>query len=86
VPVEVYHLISKIERYYTPLRRAFKILFAELSTVIKIDSILQIAVKTVNNTAGPDGLVFILLIFGAYLRINTDSQPSSTMVKRAEAI
>ena len=39
-----------------------------------------------NDTAGPDGLVSILLIFGAYPRINTDSQPSPTMVKKAEAI
>jgi hypothetical protein len=86
VPVEAHHLIGKIKRYYISLRRAFKILFAELSTVIKIDSILQIIVKTVNNTAGPDGLVSILLIFGAYPRINTDSQPFPIMVRRAEAI
>ena len=28
------------------------------------------AVKAVNNTAGPDGLVPTLLVYGAYLRIS----------------
>jgi len=28
------------------------------------------AVKAVNDTAGPDGLVFTLLVYGAYLRIS----------------
>jgi len=28
---------------------------------------LQMAVKATNDTAGPDGLVLILLVFGAYL-------------------
>ena len=44
------------------------------------------AVKAVNDTAGPNGLVPTLLVFGAYPRINVDSQPSPTMIKRAEAI
>jgi transposase InsO family protein len=86
VPVEAHHSIGKVERYHAPLRRAFEILFAELSSIMKIDSILQMAVKAVNDTAGPDGLVPILLVFGTYPRINADSQPSPTMVKRAEAI
>jgi hypothetical protein len=86
VPVEAHNSIGKIERYHAPLRRAFEILFAELSNIMKIDSILQMAVKAVNDTAGPDGLVPTLLVFGAYPRINADSQPSPTMVKRAEAI
>ncbi|KAM4058305.1 transposase [Hirsutella rhossiliensis] len=53
-----------------PLRRAYDILQAEL----------------VNDTAGPDGLVPTLLVFGAYPRINHDSPPSPPMIKRAEAI
>jgi hypothetical protein len=27
------------------------------------------AVKAINNSAGPDGIILILLVFGAYLRI-----------------
>jgi hypothetical protein len=30
---------------------------------------LQITFKTINNLAGPDGLVLTLLVFKAYLRI-----------------
>jgi hypothetical protein len=49
-------------------------------------AILQIAVKAVNDTAGPDGLVLTLLVFRAYPRMTTDSPPSPSMVKRSEAI
>jgi hypothetical protein len=44
------------------------------------------AVKAVNDSAGPDGIVLILLIFGLYLRITEIDAPSLTIVKRAEAI
>jgi hypothetical protein len=44
------------------------------------------AVKIVNNTAGSDGLIPILLVFGAYSRIFHNSPPSPIITKRAEAI
>jgi hypothetical protein len=47
---------------------------------------LQIVVKAVNDTADPDGLIPILLIFRAYSRIFHNSPPSPTITKRAEAI
>jgi hypothetical protein len=50
------------------------------------ESILQMAVKAVNDTAGPDGLVPTLLVFGAYPRMTTESPPSPSMIKRSEAI
>jgi hypothetical protein len=50
------------------------------------ESILQMAVKAVNNTAGPDRLVLTLLVFRAYLRMTTESPPSLSMIKRSEAI
>jgi hypothetical protein len=31
------------------------------------------AVKAINDLAGPDGIMLILLVFGAYLRIIKDS-------------
>jgi hypothetical protein len=47
---------------------------------------LQMAVKAINDSAGPDGIVPTLLVFGAYLRL-TEMDPSSPLVtKRAEAI
>ena len=41
---------------------------------------MQIAVKAVNDTAGPNGLVPTLLVYGAYLRISKldPSTPSVT--------
>jgi hypothetical protein len=43
-------------------------------------------VKACNNTAGPNGLVPTLLVFGAYLRITTLDPLSPLIVKRAQAI
>jgi hypothetical protein len=48
--------------------------------------ILQMAVKSVNNIAGPDGLVPTLLVFGVYLRMTLIDTPSLAIAKRAEAI
>ena len=47
---------------------------------------MQMAVKAVNNTAGPNGLVPTLLVFGAYSCITHSSAPLASMVKRAEAV
>jgi hypothetical protein len=47
---------------------------------------LQIAVKAINDLAGPDSIVPILLVFGAYLRLTEINPPSSLVTKRAKAI
>ena len=47
---------------------------------------LQMAVKTVNDTAGPDGLVPTLLVFGAYPRMVQSDHPTPTILQRAAAI
>jgi hypothetical protein len=44
------------------------------------------AVKVVNDSARPDGIVLILLVFGLYPRITEIDAPLPTIVKRAEAI
>jgi hypothetical protein len=44
------------------------------------------AVKTINDTAGPNGLVPTLLVFGAYPRINIDSPPEPDILVRGNAI
>ncbi|KAF1939129.1 hypothetical protein EJ02DRAFT_457279, partial [Clathrospora elynae] len=72
--------------YHAPLRRAWDILHAELAGTMPEEAILQMAVKAVNDKAGPDGLVPTLLVFGAYPRMTTESPPSPSMVKRSEAI
>jgi hypothetical protein len=71
VPVEAYYLIGKIEKYYGPVRRAYEIIIKELGITISPSNALQMAIKSVNDTAGSDGLVSTLLIFGAYPRLTS---------------
>ena len=54
-----------MERYYAPLRCAYKIISLELEDVSE-ELTLQMAVKAINDSAGLDGLVPTLLVFGAY--------------------
>ena len=44
------------------------------------------AVKAVNNTAGPNGLVPTLLVYGAYLRISKLDPPALSITDRAAII
>ena len=60
-----------MEWYYIPLCRVYKIISSELKGASE-ELTLQMAVKAVNNFTGPDGLVPILLVFGAYLWITDD--------------
>jgi hypothetical protein len=48
--------------------------------------ILQIAIKAINDSVGPNGIILILLVFGAYPRIADSSLLLSTVIKRAETI
>ena len=65
VPVEAHWSIGKVKRYYAVLHRAYQIVSEELPDLNK-EMALQMAVKAVNNTAGPNGLVPTLLVFGAF--------------------
>ena len=44
------------------------------------------AVKAVNNTASPNGLVPTLLVYGAYLRISNLDPPTLSIMERAAII
>ena len=44
------------------------------------------AVKAVNNTASPNGLVPTLLVYGAYLRISKLDPPAPSVTERAAII
>ena len=65
VLVEAYWLIGKVERYYAVLCRAYQIISKKLPNLNK-KMVLQIAIKAVNNIAGLNGLIPILLIFSAF--------------------
>ena len=47
---------------------------------------LQIAFKTINNIAGPNGLVSTLLVFNVYSCIVTDSPPSASQQHQSNAM
>ncbi|KAI9035080.1 uncharacterized protein KD926_004645 [Aspergillus affinis] len=87
IPVEAHNSVGKVERYHVPLRRAYEILREELKDE-KIDRemILQMAVKAINDSAGPNGIVPTLLVFGAYPRMTEIDLPLPSVVKRAETI
>ena len=65
VPIKVYNSVRKVEQYHIPLRRIYEIISSELKGINK-ELTLQIAVKAVNNSAGLNGLIPILLVFSAY--------------------
>ena len=47
---------------------------------------MQIAIKAINNTAGPNKLVPTLLVYGAYLRIGKLDPPTPSIMDQAAAI
>jgi hypothetical protein len=85
VLAEAYNSISIIERYYAPLRRAYKIILAELLDLSK-DIALQMAFKAINDSARPDGIIPTLLIFSAYPRVVEYDAPSPTIVQRSATL
>jgi hypothetical protein len=86
IPVKAHYFIGKIEKYHAPVKRAFEIITANLSNTITPEHVLQMAVKAVNDTAGPDGLVPTLLVFGTFPRISHESPPSPSITARGEAM
>jgi len=85
VPVEAHNSIGIIERYHGPIRRAYQIIIAEIPDIAK-EMALQMAFKAINDTAGPDGIVPTLLVYGAYPRMSDSDTPSLTVTQRANAI
>jgi hypothetical protein len=79
VPVKAYWSIGLVEQAHASLRRAFKIIEEECPTTPR-EACLQMAVKAVNNTAGPDGLVLTLLVFRAFSRITELDAPAPLIV------
>jgi hypothetical protein len=85
VPVETHYFIRIIERYHAPIRRAYTIITEEVENINR-DMALQMAFKATNNTAGSDELVFIFLVYRAYLRMTEYDPPTPTIAQRAAAI
>jgi hypothetical protein len=68
IPVEAYNSIGIIKYYYGLFRRAYQIICKELLDLSK-EIVLQIAFKAINDFVGLDGIVPILIVYSAYLRI-----------------
>jgi hypothetical protein len=85
VPVEAHNSIGLVERYHGLIRRAFIIIITEIQGLDR-DMALQMAFKAINDTAGPDGLVPTLLVYGAYPRMTENDTPAPTVTQRAMAI
>jgi hypothetical protein len=86
VPFEAYNSISKVEQYHVLLRRVCEIIRNKFQNNISAKLALQIVVKIVNDSAGPDGIIPTLLVFGAYPQITDDSSPLPFITKRTETI
>jgi hypothetical protein len=84
-PTEAHNSIGLVERYHVPLRRAFDIIAKEMPQLEK-EARLQMAVKAVNDTAGPDGLTPTLLVFGAFPRLSREDRPTASNIQRAATI
>lgn len=86
VPVEAANTMSFVERYHDPIRRCYRIVKSECSTLDEI-SALQMSVKAVNDSIGPDGLIPTLLVYGAIPRLGLPTdKPSPDMHSRALAL
>jgi hypothetical protein len=85
VPVEAYWSVRLVERAYPALWRAYQIITDECKDIHK-ELALQMAVKAVNDTAGPDGLVPTLLVYGAYPWMSNLDPPAPSVIDRAAVI
>jgi hypothetical protein len=85
VPLEAHNSIGMVERFHTPLRRIYRIITVELPNIGK-EMALQMTFKAINDTAGLDGLVPTLLVFGAYPRMVDSDKPNPTVQQRATAL
>jgi hypothetical protein len=80
ISVETHNNIGKIERYYQPLRRVYKIIRDEFQDGINAKTTLQITIKAINDSAGLDGIMLTLLVFRAYPKMTEGSIPSPFVI------
>lgn len=69
-----------LERYHFPVRRAYKII-RKKAPDLENERAIQMAIKSINNSVGPDGLVPTVLDYGALpcLDVPTDGLLLSTI-------
>ncbi|OXV11344.1 hypothetical protein Egran_00895 [Elaphomyces granulatus] len=77
---------NNVQQRWRYLRNAYQLRLIRTGTGVNRDMVLQMAIKAVNDTAGPDGLIPTLLVFGAYPRMVELDLPAPTITQRATAI
>ena len=85
VPVKMYWSVGLVEWAHPALQRAYQIIMDEFKDIQK-ELALQMAVKAINNIAGPDGLVPTLLVYGAYPKMSNLDPLAPSIMERAAAI
>eukprot|EP00171_Calliarthron_tuberculosum_P004960 IDg4960t1 len=86
IPVEAAQSLSIVERYHMPVKKAYRRIMFEAPRIDKVAA-LQMAVKAVNDSVGPDGLVPTLLVYGALPRLGFPSDPPAQSTRnRAQAL
>ena len=89
VPVETHWSIGIVERFHLVLRRVYKVIMKDLTNAdakISKEIELQMTIKTVNDIAKANDLVFTLLIFDAYSRMFHLDSSASNIIQRAVVI
>ena len=84
-PIECPSTMSHVERYHAPLRSAYNKLRDTLPRSETDIDCLQMAVKAVNDTIGPEGLFPTLIVYGTLPR-PLRRTPAETQIRRAEAL
>lgn len=84
-PVESPFTMSHVERYHAPLRTAYLKIRDSLPRSETDSDCLQMAVKSVNDTTGPEGLCPTLLVYGSIPR-PPRAGCAETQMARARAI
>ncbi len=74
IAVEAAQSLSVVERYHVPIKKAYRRIMYEAPRLEKAAA-LQMAVKAVNDSVGPDGIVHTLLVYGALPRLGLPSDP-----------
>ena len=83
--VESHHSLGAGERYHDPLRQVYLKIRHEYPSVKK-ETALRLAVKALNDTMGPEGLVPSLLVFGVLPRFPAVNTNLPDQVERMEAL
>lgn len=69
-----------VEKYHVVLRSGYKMIIDDLQGCkLNKEIILQLAIKVINDTTGPNNLVTTFLVFETYFRISEFDTSISTI-------